>query len=56
MISFANRYRMPTSIRQNRPLTNDELARISLVHSLKRSMNHVQIVIHTYRQLIFSTD
>lgn len=28
MISFANRYRMPTSIRQNRPLTNDELARI----------------------------
>ncbi|MFK3711557.1 DUF932 domain-containing protein [Leclercia adecarboxylata] len=28
MISFANRYRAPTSIRQNRPLTNDELQRI----------------------------
>ncbi|MFK3662771.1 DUF932 domain-containing protein [Scandinavium sp. NPDC088450] len=27
-MSFANRYRTPTSIRQNRPLTNDELARI----------------------------
>ncbi|MGK0707050.1 DUF932 domain-containing protein [Yokenella regensburgei] len=28
MVSFANRYRAPTSLRQNRPLTNDELARI----------------------------
>lgn len=28
MISFANRYRAPSSIRQNRPLTNDELQRI----------------------------
>jgi Domain of unknown function (DUF932) len=25
MVSFANRYRLPSSIRQNRPLTNDEL-------------------------------
>lgn len=28
MVSFASRYRAPNSIRQNRPLTNDELARI----------------------------
>lgn len=28
MVSFASRYRVPTSIRQNRPLTNDELQRI----------------------------
>ncbi|BBR61397.1 DUF932 domain-containing protein [Klebsiella sp. WP4-W18-ESBL-05] len=28
MVSFASRYRTPNSIRQNRPLTNDELARI----------------------------
>nr|ULG18985.1 hypothetical protein RM5p2_00044 [Serratia proteamaculans] len=25
MVSFASRYRLPSSIRQNRPLTNDEL-------------------------------
>lgn len=25
MVSFASRYRMPTSVRKNRPLTNDEL-------------------------------
>lgn len=25
MVSFASRYRMPTSIRKDRPLTNDEL-------------------------------
>ncbi|AEN67330.1 protein of unknown function DUF932 (plasmid) [Enterobacter soli] len=28
MVSFASRYRMPTSIRKDRPLTNDELQRI----------------------------
>ncbi|WP_194208714.1 DUF932 domain-containing protein [Superficieibacter sp. 1612_C1] len=28
MVSFANRYRMPSSIRMNRPITNDELQRI----------------------------
>lgn len=28
MVSFASRYRMPTSIRNNRPLTNEELQRI----------------------------
>lgn len=28
MVSFANRYRIPTTIRQDRPLTNDELQRI----------------------------
>lgn len=28
MVSLANRYAMPTSIRQNRPLTNEELQRI----------------------------
>ena len=28
MVSFASRYRMPASIRKDRPLTNDELQRI----------------------------
>ena len=28
MVSFASRYRMPTSIRKDRPLTNGELQRI----------------------------
>lgn len=28
MVSFASRYRMPTSIRKDRPLTNEELQRI----------------------------
>jgi hypothetical protein len=28
MVSFASRYRMPSSIRKDRPLTNDELQRI----------------------------
>ena len=28
MVSFASRYRIPTTIRQDRPLTNDELQRI----------------------------
>lgn len=49
MVSFASRYRMPTSIRKDRPLTKEELQLIVSTRSHRINTIHALNVIHISR-------